>query len=469
MKRIHTTRGRKSEAGIALLVAIFTLLLISVAAISLVVGSGTESSLAGNYRTSASAYYAAAAGLEEGRGRLMSQNPNYFNNFVAPQGGVLPLTQVRYVLNGLQGEVVAPANLSSTTTYPDVQYGSAFGVPITGRTVQTTTSIFSGGAVPGPAYKWVRISAATEQSINTDVNNDNALDNATPLFYDGSNLNLTSNGMQALEITSLASLPDGSQKILQYVVAPATPITIDAAIHTKTGAVLGDALNVTGYVDPVCSRPDTYGVKAGAAISVPGSGNVTGSPGDIQPNAPFPYNLPALISSLQGSTTKIDVPGTGVTPVSGSTPVTYSGPHATLGVAPTVTYGGSGAITAVTAPGTPAMYISPGDLTLGVPTIGGAAPSGQGVLIVQGNLTIDISNGFNYFGLILVTGNLFMTANPNTTATSNIHGAIIGSGSFTSNLTNLGGSIFVHQNACMVNSAFSGLPLSILSFREIRQ
>ena len=44
-------RGRKSEEGIALLISIFVLLLISVVAISLVVSSGTESALAGNYRS----------------------------------------------------------------------------------------------------------------------------------------------------------------------------------------------------------------------------------------------------------------------------------------------------------------------------------------------------------------------------------------------------------------------------------
>ena len=41
-------RTRKSEEGIALLISIFVLLLISVVAISLIVSSGTESALAGN-------------------------------------------------------------------------------------------------------------------------------------------------------------------------------------------------------------------------------------------------------------------------------------------------------------------------------------------------------------------------------------------------------------------------------------
>src|SRR5947199_9062090 len=63
-------RTRKSEEGIAFLISIFILLLISVVAISLIVSSGTESALAGNYRSSTGVYNSAIAVLEEVRARL---------------------------------------------------------------------------------------------------------------------------------------------------------------------------------------------------------------------------------------------------------------------------------------------------------------------------------------------------------------------------------------------------------------
>src|SRR5256884_5478116 len=69
MRLRRTTRKRRQEAGIALLIAIFILLLIGVVAIALVVSSGTESALAGNYRSSTNVYYAAVAGPGEGRAR----------------------------------------------------------------------------------------------------------------------------------------------------------------------------------------------------------------------------------------------------------------------------------------------------------------------------------------------------------------------------------------------------------------
>src|SRR5438128_8716733 len=96
-------RGRKSEEGIALLISIFVLLLISVVAIALVVSSGTESALAGNYRCSTGVYYAALSGLEEARGRLLAKNPDSFTTtapgFLPSPGTTLAIGSVAYVLN----------------------------------------------------------------------------------------------------------------------------------------------------------------------------------------------------------------------------------------------------------------------------------------------------------------------------------------------------------------------------------
>jgi hypothetical protein len=72
------------------------------------------------------------------------------------------------------------------------------------------------------------------------VNGDHTLDATTLLSFDGLHLNLYSAGTQALEVTSLAVMPDGSQKLLQYVVAPmpfnlAFPAAV-TAMGTYTGA-----------------------------------------------------------------------------------------------------------------------------------------------------------------------------------------------------------------------------------------
>ena len=270
-------------------------------------------------------------------------------------------------------------------------------------------------------------------------------------------------------------LPGGSKRLLKYDVAPPAPLQVKAAIFTLGGNTVGQALNVTGNIDPVCAMPSTIGIQSGGLVITPGGGNVRGSPAATAQNVPFPYSIPALINTLRRGASAIDAPGTGVFAGTGIFAGTFSSKYngvqaVALGVPPTVNPS-TGPIISISAPGTPVTYYSPGDLTLGTPTINSAYPvNGQGMLLVQGNLTIDITNGFNYFGLILVTGNVTMTANPSTSASSNIHGSIFAGGTFTASaLANLSGSIFIHQNACMVTNQFYGLPLQILAFRELSQ
>src|SRR5215813_14385487 len=66
---------KREESGIALLLSIFVLLLVCVVGIAMMAASGTETSLAGNYRSSSASYYAALSGLEEARTRLILKNP----------------------------------------------------------------------------------------------------------------------------------------------------------------------------------------------------------------------------------------------------------------------------------------------------------------------------------------------------------------------------------------------------------
>src|SRR5215470_1113336 len=219
MKTNLAKQRKKSQAGVALLISIFTLLLVGVIAVSLILAAGMESALSGNYRSATRAYYAAVGGLEEARGRLLPKNSDYFNTasptFI-PAAGAPPLAlgQVRYVLNPQGAENVLAA-------YPDSEYDTEFGSgSLAASTVKTIASVSTAAGIPGALYKWVRINPITEASINLDVNGDHVKDTATPLFYDGANLNLNSTGNQALEVTSLAVLPDGTQKLLQYVVAP---------------------------------------------------------------------------------------------------------------------------------------------------------------------------------------------------------------------------------------------------------
>src|SRR6202051_3064163 len=144
MKRSVNRISKNQEAGVALLLSIFVLLAISVVGIAMILASGTESALAGNYRTSTSAYYAATAGLEEARGRLLSKNTNYFDNtvptFMPALGTTLAWNQVRYILNPHGGEEGAPLHLGNPATYPDSEYFQEFGSNPLAANTQTITS-----------------------------------------------------------------------------------------------------------------------------------------------------------------------------------------------------------------------------------------------------------------------------------------------------------------------------------------
>src|SRR6266853_5794804 len=167
-----------SQNGVALLVAMISLLLISCIAVAMIVASGAESSINGNYRSSSSAYYASLAGLEEGRGRLLPGSPYTIvggNGIPAFNTVAMPVTQVTYIANPdpAAGETVT----SVLTTYPDNQYDLEFGSgklaaaaaagTVSNPPIPSRASTNAAG-IPGPMYKWVRINPVTEYSLKMD-------------------------------------------------------------------------------------------------------------------------------------------------------------------------------------------------------------------------------------------------------------------------------------------------------------
>jgi hypothetical protein len=523
MRKKRQNWGRKAESGVALLIAIFALLLISVVAIALVVSSGTDAALGGNYRTSTGAYFAGVAGLEEARGRLLWKNPDYLNKtnafptLLAPNG--LPtwgLTQVLYITNPSGGETVNPLS-ANPADYPDTEYATEFTWGLGGANVQTVGSVSGAtGPLPGPSYKWVRITAATEKSLNMDVNGDGTLDPATVLSYNPAHVNpsnatqplpsLVSGtefpqppnffpppaGAQALEITALAVLPSGSRRLVQYVVAP---VVISPGV---TGTDFPAALTIAG-------PGSTYQFSGTPAYKIDGRDACSSTTPQASVEA-IGYTDPAFYGATypQVLPGKSNYPGYPLVP-SGPPPPTYMPTTPSISNAPSVlqqswqnpaaleavmqnitnsadvvlTGSMTGADISSHAPtmsnSNPMTIVVNGDLNLS-----GLTNPGFGLLLVTGRLTSDPRVTWN--GIVLVIGQGNFSYSAGITGSGGFQGAILvaktrdnsgnvlggtqlGAASFTS--TGTGTNQGIQYNSCVARSAQGPLAYKVLSFREI--
>jgi hypothetical protein len=487
------------------LIAIFALLLISVVGIALIVSTGTDSALTGNYRTSTSAYYAGLAGLEEARGRLLRRNPDFLNNsnaypslFTWHGYPTFGLTDIFYILNPAGSETVNPLDPSSP--YADQEYQTEFGIPPSSGNVYTIASDSPLPALnlPGPSYKWVRINAFTEAALQIHINpNGTSFDPTTLALYDPANQNAFGNtapalivppnppaspvAVEALEITSLAVLPSGSRRLLQYIVAPSalnlsfpSALTLDGNNVSYSGPNSSSFyINGNDVSDPSVGRtcssapvPSVFAIGitnpsdlANINTSHPGTGNYLGYgfvgappppvPSVGQVTLPSNFQMPSTLDALaQSITQNADIILTG--------PVNRSN-------FPTTSTSTS-----------PMTIVINGDLDLT-----SWHNTGYGLLLVTGTLTYDPDAYWQ--GVILVIGKGIFTGAHG--GSGSIDGAMLVAQTHdpvTGNLLpdpNLGaasvsyapttGGWGIYYDSCWIRRAQPPLTYKILSFREI--
>src|SRR6185436_19924268 len=99
---------RRTERGIAMLVALFALLLLSVVGLGMMYSTNMETAINSNYRDKQGAMYAAMAGLQEARDRLRPWDPLASmpaGRIVAPPGlPSLTAANIVYIINPRGGE-----------------------------------------------------------------------------------------------------------------------------------------------------------------------------------------------------------------------------------------------------------------------------------------------------------------------------------------------------------------------------
>lgn len=488
----------KAERGAALVIAIFSLLLISVVATALIVTAGTQTAIKTNYKSAMQAFYYAKAGVEEARGRLWASSltPDVISTCVYPTGAPMQVGQVCYIRNPANGETVNP--LDPANAYADLEYQQEWGVPIP-NAAQIIDSTSSVAGMPGPLYKWVRITPRTDLSAQFGTNN-------SPVFFDGANTSSNGPTGQVLTITALAVTPSNSRRMVQYTVAPNS---FAAAVPTFPAALTLDGNGVT-------FTPPSNGSNGNGNGNDGGGGGVGGGGGQ---NNGSGFQISGIDSSVQGNASGVPAIGyvnpndysnsnSGLSAAAASSNFTSPSGVPNVALLSPATQGSNGLSSSMLTPGgldalvqsiaanadavftgpqtqSDANNLMPSGMSATNPvvvvvngdfTFTGWHNTGYGVLVVTGQLNYDPDASWD--GIILVVGKGVFVSNQN--GQGQINGAMLiantrdSLGNLLSALgpvsfTQTGGGNGIRYSSNWVNAAQRLLPYQVLSFREIPQ
>ncbi len=325
-------RSRKSERGVALLFSLFALFLLTAIAVGLIYMTSTETTVNANYKSDQALYFAAKAGIEEARNRMMVGNGN--NLFTCTNGPnsclvppAMPGTSpngLLYVLGGPTPTAAAVQFYTNPSLYGDNELCHdgypALGlqtqspdVPCSGPlpggngwySVTTSNSPFAASAAALP-FQWVRVA----QKVNATVQSykvNSALPDSQPVCYDGSEEVVLPAGLPdcskmpstnppnsaatpVFVLTSLAVNPNtGARRMLQSEVAlaPAPPFPYGmfatsngcAAVDLGGGAVTNSYTTANGgtYTNTVTNAGGDVG--ANGNVTATGNAQIGGSVG----------------------------------------------------------------------------------------------------------------------------------------------------------------------------------------------
>lgn len=442
-------KTRKSGAGnrqrgVALIAALLALVLVAAITAGMIILSTTETSISANFRDEQTAFFAAKAGMEEIRDRMDKQSPASLRGAVNLLPTTLPGTpnSVLYILNPLNGEVVAPWNGNNTTSYPDDEICKETTTIVCAVNVMTGQSLPSGAGwytstnananyatVPVLPWKWVRVTMKQNNGIAQYATNGNVLSPLT-VCWNGNNeyadaaytpaTGCTQPNLPIYIITALAVTPTGTRRMVQTEVAEDRfPFTTPSALTINgTGDTFGDGSssqwNVNGNDSAGCGvaalGPSVHGIGVTDGSAGPPA---TGDVGNIDSNLKRPKD----VTGAGGAPDVVNVSSTGLntlppnlqTVSSLQTLVSQLKADATQPVI-------NGPVSSLSNPGTvgnPQIIYVNGDLTMSGNT------QGYGILVVTGTLTMKGNVGWN--GIVLVVGQ----GNLQTDGTVQYNGAVV--------------------------------------------
>lgn len=471
----------KSEHGIALMTAMFALLILTLIGLAMLTRATTEVLINDNFKRAKANYLTAEAGTEEARFRLTPTAAG--NRIDTAFSDLTASTRVVYIrANGS----IDPTNQSSSNKYRDAEYTTISSRGASGTQTTVTSTIYGQtptyhssimtGTVP---FAWVKITRKTEtlagQNVDADGSNQNTSVYYGPTLATGAVSQYVKDAASALTrdhtqsnpvylLTAMAVDGTGAQRKIQTEVVVPPPISANAAVDSYQNVDFQGNLNISGHDEchPGNTAYSVYGVSSPGTIDNPNGPQVVvgtdppppalpGSP-SLCPSCSWSWDVPTLINQYKNNPLfkSITDPATGVS-CSGS-PVSCSGSNAQLGTPPNL----PPPLTPTNTP-VPKFYYSPGDLHLTANNT-----TGYGILIVDGDVTF---NGGVYFeGIIIAKGTFNFTGGGGNSI--NIRGAIIAGDSVSDTTSDLGGSIEVQYNSCSIANVFTQMPMTVLTFKD---
>jgi Tfp pilus assembly protein PilX len=443
-------RQDRDERGIALIMALFVLAILSLVGITYMTSSTLETKINSNSRNAYPAFYAAEAGLEEATYRLMGTaiNPIALSSVDAP-------TKVVYIR---QSSSIVPTDSSSS--YYDTEYSiSNF------STVTYATTNQSANLMP---YQWVKISMKTKRLSGQDVDNTGLTTNQdVPVYYDGAQylyspptINASKTGFCVYQITAFASAGGSSYKVRREISSAGFP-GLPGAVYLPGGLPTYSAPSSNNFV---VDGNDQAGGTAKPAIAVLNAAADTAVTNAIPGNRLDHYTgiggWPDVQDVSSGVSTSMTTPQGLEDVVSAITPYA-NGTYATG----TTTCSGTGCWGTS---GSPKINVFNGDCDLGNGT-------GYGILIVRGNFSMQGNGAFH--GLILVVGQGSMSFNGGgngsinggiiVAKTRDAGGSVLGSLGNPNLSWNGGGGNGVRYSSSLVNQMFTNMGFLKLAYKEM--
>jgi len=323
----------RQERGVALFLVIIALLLVTAVAAGMITLSNTETNVDFNYRDEQVALFAAKAGLEEARDRLLGLNPSP----ITPPT-ILPGASGGPYVDYIIASGAAP--WSASGPYQDTEYLSEMGLPLssppsgsTWYTSTATNSSYSGPTSNPVPYQWVRINLKIDRSAYTtgtpyyvDGNASNANEQ---VCYDTVNLyevvisaascsTASSNYQPVYVLTSCAVTPNGTHRMLQQEVA-SVPLNLTLPAALTIDGSIGATPCGSGGVFPGGSTCNSGGNYISGSTPTGTDANIAACPSGSNAPAIAVTNATdqaALATALAAN--KSNIVGTGGSPSVGN-------------------------------------------------------------------------------------------------------------------------------------------------------